>query len=350
MRAVVATDPGVAEVRDVPDPRPRSRPAEALVRVRSAGICGTDLKVLSGKVPAHRPVVLGHEVMGVVEVPAAGSEIPVGARVVIDPSLSCGACDVCERDLPHLCPRGGLMGRDRDGGFAELIAVPPARLHVLPDGISDADAVGVQMLSTVVHGQALLSPQLGQSALVVGLGATGLLHVRLLAARGVSPVIGVSRSAAKRALASQLGATVTATPDEALKAVATATAGRGVEIAVECVGQRDALVQTMTAAGPGSTVLIFGTIAPSADGMPTYDWYLKELTLKATRAARPRDFTAAVRAIRDGLVNPSTLITSTYALADAAAALDAAARPEQIKVTIAIGGAPADPTPVSRAR
>jgi threonine dehydrogenase-like Zn-dependent dehydrogenase len=337
MRAALATEPGRVEVRELLDPEPGGD--QSLVRIRKAGICGTDLKVLGGKVPSLRPVILGHELMGVVEIPAPGSALGKGTRVVIDPSSSCGTCYVCRRDLPHLCPNGGLMGRDSHGGFADLVAVPGHRLHPIPDAISDDDAVLVQMLTTCVHGQALLHPELGQSGLVIGLGSTGLLHVQLLAARGVAPIVAVSRSKAKRDLAEELGASVTATPDKALQAVAQATGGRGVEIAIECVGDRDALVQAMTATGPGGTVLIFGTIAPSADGvagLPTYDWYLKELTLANTRAARPRDFTASIRAISDGLVRPSSLITSTFPLEDAGDALAAAARPKEIKVTIEV--------------
>lgn len=228
------------------------------------------------------------------------------------------------------------MGRDFDGGFAGLAAAAPERLHVLPDQVSDADGVLVQMLTTCVHAQERLRPQLGQSGLVVGLGATGLLHVRLLAARGVMPVIGVSRSEVKRQLAAEFGATVTALPEEALDVVRDVTGGAGVDIAIEAVGRRDALVQAMTAAGPGGTVLIFGMITPAADGLPAYDWYLKELTLN-TRAARPRDYTSAIAAIRDGVVRPGSLITSTYPLDDTAAALAASARTDQIKVTLSIG-------------
>lgn len=95
MRALLATEPGVAEITELPDPQPASEPGHALVRVLRAGICGTDLKVLGGKVPSLRPVVLGHEVIGRVEIPAPGSPIPAGARVVIDPSLSCGESEVC---------------------------------------------------------------------------------------------------------------------------------------------------------------------------------------------------------------------------------------------------------------
>jgi L-iditol 2-dehydrogenase len=335
MRAAVVEGAGRFGVRDWAIPHPGGR---ALVRVVSGGICGTDLKIVRGDVPARVPVILGHEVVGRVEVPAPASLIPAGAMVVVDPSVSCGLCRVCRRDLPHLCPGGGLIGRDADGGFAELIAVPEARLHVLPPRMSAPDAVMLQVLSTCVHAQAQISPQLGQTGLVVGLGTAGLLHVQLLAARGVRPIVGVSRSAAKRALAAELGATSVAAPADALAVVAEVTDGCGADIAIECAGQTEALVQAMTAAGYGANVLIFGTIAPAANGMPTYEWYRKELRLLNTRAARPRDFTAAISAVGDGLVSPARLITSSYPLEEIEAAVAAAGRPDQIKVMLTVTG------------
>ena len=228
------------------------------------------------------------------------------------------------------------MGRDDDGGFADLVMVPDTRLHVLPAEMPAADAVLLQVLSTCVHAQSLLRPQLGQTALVVGLGTAGLLHVQLLAARGVRTIVAVSRSAAKRALAAELGATSVAAPDDALAVVAEVTDGCGADIAIECAGQTEALVQAMTAAGYGASVLIFGTIAPAADGMPTYEWYRKELTLLNPRAARPRDFTAAISAVRDGLVRPARLVTSSYPLDEIEAAVAAAARPGEIKVMLTV--------------
>jgi L-iditol 2-dehydrogenase len=333
MKAAVVHGPDQLAIEDLPAPEPGS---DALVRVHQAGICITDLKVLHASVPARQPVVLGHELMGRVEIAAPGSAIPAGARVVIDPSSACGYCPVCLRDLPHLCPGGGLMGRDLDGGFAELVPVPGHRLHALPDEISDADAVLLQMLSTCVHAQSRLAPQLGQSGLIVGLGAAGLLQVQLLAARGVAPLIGISESAAQRALGERLGATVTGTPAEAAAVVHDATGGLGADIGIECTGSRDALVQVMEAAALGGTVLIQATIPGSADQLPVYDWYLKELTILNTRAARPRDFTAAIRAVADGLVQPGQLISSSYPLAKLADALAAAARPQETKVTITV--------------
>jgi (R,R)-butanediol dehydrogenase/meso-butanediol dehydrogenase/diacetyl reductase len=334
MKALILRRPGEVAVARRPAPEPRGA---ALVRVRRAGVCGTDLAVAAGQVPTARlPLILGHELTGQVEVPAPGSAIPAGARVVVDPAQSCGTCEVCRQDLPHLCPHGGLMGRDTDGGFAELVAVPASRLHPLPDAVTDDDAVLVQVLSTCVHALDRVRLGLGQSGLVVGLGTTGLLHVRLLAAQGVSPVIGISRSAAKRALAQKLGATVTGTPAQALELVGDLTRGRGAGIAVECAGQPEALVQAMTAAAFGGTVLMFGTIHSSPGGLPVYDWYRKELTLVGTRAARPRDLTAAIQVIRDGLVRPSELVTSVYPLDAGPEALIAAAQPGQVKVVMAV--------------
>jgi L-iditol 2-dehydrogenase len=238
----------------------------------------------------------------------------------------------------HLCPSGGLIGRDEDGGFADLIAVPDDRLHVLPPGMSAADAVMMQVLSTCVHAQSLIRPRLGQAGLVVGLGTAGLLHVQLLAASGIRTIIGVSRSAAKRALALAVGATSVAAPADALALVAELTEDRGADIAIECAGHAETLIQTMQAAGYGASVLIFGTTAPAADGIPTYEWYRKELTLLNPRAARPRDFTAAISAVRDGLVSPARLITSSYRLEEIDAAVLAAGQPEQIKVMLTVAG------------
>jgi threonine dehydrogenase-like Zn-dependent dehydrogenase len=332
VKAAVLEGPGRLAVQERPGPLPAG---DALVRVLAVGLCGTDLKIVRGELPARLPVILGHEVVGRVEIPAPGSAIPAGCRVLVDPAVSCGVCEVCRRDLPHLCPNGGLMGRDFDGGLAELVAVPGQRLHPIPDGVSPADAMLLQVLSTCVHAQSQLHHRVGQSAVVVGLGAAGLLHVMLLAAAGLAPIIGISRSAAKRQLAVELGATSAAAPAEAPHLVSSLTGGRGADIAIECAGTAGTLRQAMHAAGAGGTVLIFGTAA-SADDLPVYDWYFKELTLLNSRAARPRDLSAAIRAVCDGRLRPGRLITARYPLLDAAAALNAAAQPEHIKVVITL--------------
>ena len=329
MRAVVVAAPGAAEVRTVPDPRPG---ADAVVRVERAGLCGTDLKIVSGAVPVRTPRILGHEIIGRVATAGAGRQVPVGTRVVVDPSVSCGRCRTCRRDLPHLCPHGALLGRDVDGGCAGYVTVAEDRLHPVPDDVSDEAAVLLQVLATCVHAHERLPGFPGRTAVVIGLGVAGFLHLQLLRAQGVEQVVAVTRSAAKHELATRLGATVTVAPDDAEAAVADLTGGLGADVTVECAGTPHTLRQAMLLAGPGGTVLAFGTTV-EADGMPTYQWYYKELTILNPRAARPRDFDRAIGLARHRL-RLAPLVSAVYPLDDAVEALAACADPARLKVVI----------------
>ncbi|HXZ71793.1 MAG TPA: alcohol dehydrogenase catalytic domain-containing protein, partial [Streptosporangiaceae bacterium] len=254
MRAALIEQPGIVTVREVPRPAVNGH---ALVRVAQAGLCGTDVKIASGQIPVHIPRVLGHEMTGSVVEPGPRGVVAAGSRVLVNPAVFCGYCDLCRRDRPQLCRNGALLGRDVDGCFAELVAVDEACLHPLPDGLPAGDAGLLQVLSTCVHAQSGLPA--AESAVVVGLGVSGLLHLQLLRERGVSTLVGVTRSAAKRELALRLGAGVVAVPGEADAAVAEATAGRGTDLAVECVGTQETLAQAMRLVGAGGTVLVFGT-------------------------------------------------------------------------------------------
>lgn len=307
------------------------------MRVGQAGICGTDLKIVAGAVPVATPRVLGHEMTGVVEVPGPSGRVPAGADVLVNPGMFCGRCDLCGRGLPNICRNGGLLGRDADGTFAELVAVDEKLLHPIPPGLGrDASAL-LQVLATCVRAQALLDahPRVrAASAVVVGLGVTGLLHVQLLRARGVPVIVGVTRSPAKRDLAARLGATAVVHPDHAARIVAEATNGRGADVAIECAGTPATAVMTIDLAGAGGTILQFGTIAPVADGMPTYQWYFKELTILNPRAQRPEDCDAAIGLAVRGQLDLASLVTSRFPLDQAAAAVRACADPAQLKVVL----------------
>jgi threonine dehydrogenase-like Zn-dependent dehydrogenase len=268
MRAVVLDQAGV-RVQKIRPPEPGER---ALVRVAQAGLCGTDLKIAAGEIPVARPRVLGHEMTGWLDRAGARGLLPAGTPVLVNPAVFCGHCELCRRDLPQLCTDGGLLGRDADGVFADLVAVDDACLHPLPAGLPSDGAALLQVLSTCVHAQSLLTVQPGDSAVVVGLGAAGLLHVQLLRDRGVAVIVGVTRSAAKRELARRFGASEAVGPEDAAEAVAVQTCGRGADLAIEAAGSQQTLVQAMRLAAPGGTVLVYGTTVPAADGLPTYDW------------------------------------------------------------------------------
>jgi threonine dehydrogenase-like Zn-dependent dehydrogenase len=318
--------------------RAAARPAaggRALVQVSQAGLCGTDLKIASGQIPVRMPRVMGHEMTGRVVEPGPRQIVPAGTPVLVNPAVFCGYCDLCRRDLPHLCRNGALLGRDVDGCFAEFVAVDEACLHPLPAGLPAAAAALLQVLSTCVHAQsALPAASATGSAVVVGLGVSGLLHLQLLRERGVRTLIGVTRSAAKRDLALRLGASAVAAPEEAARVVADATDGHGADVSVECVGQQETLAQAMRLTGAGGTVLVFGTTAPAADGLPTYQWYLRELTILNPRAARPRDCDAAIALAASGRLELAALVTARFPLAQVSRALAACADPGQLKVVL----------------
>ena len=337
MRAAVLDRPGQVSVRHIDPPVPGER---ALVRVAQAGLCGTDLKIAAGEIPVALPRVLGHEMTGWVERAGAHGLVPEGTPVLVNPALFCGHCGLCRRDLPQLCRRGGLLGRDTDGVFADLVAVDEAALHPLPPGLPSAGAALLQVLSTCVHAQSLLTVRPDDSAVVVGLGVSGLLHVQLLRDRGVPVIVGVTRSAAKRELALRFGATAAAGPEDAAEAVAAQTGGQGADLAIETAGHQHALGQAMRLAAPGGTVLVYGTTVPSADGLPTYDWYVKELTIRNTRAARPRDCDLAIRLYADRRVDLAPLVTARVPVEQAARALAAGAEPGQLKVILDVARQP----------
>jgi threonine dehydrogenase-like Zn-dependent dehydrogenase len=235
-----------------------------------------------------------------------------------------------------LCRSGALLGRDVDGCFAEFVAVDEACLHPIPASVPAAQAALLQVISTCVHAQDRLRASPGASAVVVGLGVSGLLHIQLLRARGVETIIGITRSGWKRDLALRFGASHVAAPEDAQQVVADATGGRGAEIAIESAGTQQTLAQAMRLAGAGGTVLVFGTTLPAADGMPTYEWYMKELTILNPRAARPRDCDLAIRLCAERRLDLAPLVTARFPLEQASQALDACRDAAQLKIVLDI--------------
>ena len=331
MIVVGAGGPGKLQVRDVPAPIGNGR---ALVRLERAGICGTDLKILDGAMPVAYPVIMGHEMVGVVSRTGFQGRLPSGTRVLVNPGIHCRNCYLCDTDRPHLCRHGGLLGRDMDGVFAELIALEEHFLHVVPDVI-DPDASGLlQVLGTVVHSQQTVAVMPGSVAVVIGLGVSGLLHLQLLRAGGVDRVIGVTRSAWKLDLATRLGALAVATPEDAAGVVADVSGGRGADLVVEAVGTGSTVAQAIELCGSGGEVIVYGTVTGEGGPMPYYQLYFKEITLRYPRAARPEDYDRAIALAASGRIRLDPLVTASFPLENAPDALAAARSGEHLKVLL----------------
>ncbi|MBI4255475.1 MAG: zinc-binding dehydrogenase, partial [Candidatus Rokubacteria bacterium] len=307
MRANVLEAPGRIALRKIADPVPRE--GEVLVRVSHTGVCGTDVKIFNGSIPGRYPLVMGHETVGEV--------VGDGTRVLIDPTLSCGRCFYCEKGQTYLCLAGALMGRDVDGGFAELVAAPAKNCYGLPDAIDAAHAPLIQVLTTVHHAQTLAEIGAGDTVVILGLGVTGQLHVQLAKARGAGRVIAVSRNAEKRRLAETTGADVAADHgEEARRAIFEATGGLGADVVIESVGQVSMLAQAIDLVRAAGRIVPYGIYAEREAQLPFYQLYFKELRIINSRAAEARDFPASIALVRDGKVRLAPLISDLMPFTD----------------------------------
>ena len=259
---------------------------------------------------------MGHEMIGEVVESGSGAFRP-GDRVIVDPQLFCGDCFHCRIGETHLCPNGMLLGRDINGGFADYVTAPANHVFPLPDSVSSRTAPLIQVLTTCLHSQSLINISPGESAVVLGLGVTGQLHVQLAKARGANPVIGVTRSAAKRELALQLGADLTFPGgQEAIQNVREATGGRGADVVIETTGMLPVVADAIHMARSGGRILLFGILTATEGALPFYDLYFKELTLIGGRVAKSEDYTSSIDLVQRGIVRLEPLISDVLPLAD----------------------------------
>ena len=308
MKAMVLKAPRELVLDEVS--RPGTGAGQVLIRVTHSGICGTDLKIYSGAIPVKYPRIMGHEMIGEVAEGTGDSAFQPGDRVIVDPELFCGACFHCRIGQTHLCPNGMLLGRDANGGFAEYVTAPASHVFRLPDSIDSRTAPLIQVLTTCLHAQRLANIVPGESVVVLGLGVTGQLHVQLARARGASPVIGITRSPAKRELAQKLGADVTlASGEGTIQKVLDATDGRGADLIIESTGAIASLADAIHMARSGGRLLLFGIITATEGALPFYQLYFKELALINARVAKSEDYPDSIDLVQRGTIKLEPLVS-----------------------------------------
>ena len=316
---MVLTGPGTLVAEDVPAPRQEGN--DILIRVTHSGICGTDYKIYKGAIPVAYPRIMGHEMVGEV-IGGQSATVHPGDRVIVDPELYCGSCFHCRIGQTHLCPKGSLLGRDANGGFAEFLSAPASQVFPLPANVGQQNAPLIQVLTTCLHAQRQVDIFAGEYVVVLGLGVTGQLHVQLAKARGAT-VIGVTRSADKRALAGRLGADITIPggPD-AVAQVREATEGRGPDVVIETTGAVSQLASAIHMVRSGGRILMYGIITAKEGALPFYDLYFKELRLINARVAKAEDYPGAIGLVQRGLVTLDPIVSDVLPLADLTSAID----------------------------
>lgn len=294
MRAVVVERPGQFSVRGV-DP-PRAGPGEVVVEVRACGLCGTDVHIARGEFPpSPYPLIPGHEFAGVVVVEAsAGPQAPrVASRVVVDPTLACGACDPCREGHPNLCTNWGAIGDTTASGLAERVAVPARLCYQVPDGLSWGEAALIEPLSCAVWAMRRLRADPGYRALVLGGGTMGLRLSQLLLRFGAASVAVVEPNADRREVALELGVTAALPPgdEERLGAVAR----DGFDVVADATGLASVIQEGLGRVRRGGTFMVFGVAPKEAQAwFRPFDIYNRDLTVVGSMAVN-QTFGAAVR-------------------------------------------------------
>lgn len=337
MRAAVCRAAGRVVIEEVPRPVPGA--GEVLVRVRSCGICGSDLHWYHGELTVPH-VCPGHEIAGeVADVGAGVTALAAGDPVTVEGIASCGGCEACTRGDYHLCPRLGIVGVTIPGGFADYLVMPARHCFRVPAGVPFPTAALCEPLAVAVHGVRLAGLEIGQRVAVLGAGTIGLMAVVAARAGGAGEIIVTARRPHQRAAALALGADRVLDENDVEGVLVEAPA----DLVVETVGgAAGTLHAAVSASRPGGAVCVLGVFT----GSPTFPAVLallKEVRILPSfvysRAGARADFDVALDILRHrGGTIGDTVVTHRLPLTDVDAGFRIAADKTtgSIKVSIEV--------------
>ena len=331
MKAVRLVQPGSPlELRDVPLSQPA--PGEVLVRVRAAGICHSDAHYRAGKSQVHPlPLTLGHEVAGVIEALGDGvANFCPGDRVCLHYLATCGHCEWCARDNEQFCATGQMIGKYRDGGYAEFIASPARSVFRLPNEIPFTHGA-IMMCSSATSLHALNKARLkvGESVAVFGVGGLGISAIQLAKALGAGDVFAVDIQPGKLDLARRLGAIpINARETEPVAALREHTHGRGVNVALELIGLPLTMQQAVRSLAIQGRAALAGITEKTFDVSPYHELINREAEIIGVSDHLASEISPLLDFARTGKLKFANVVTRTVPL-DAAAINDTLDRLEK---------------------
>jgi 2-desacetyl-2-hydroxyethyl bacteriochlorophyllide A dehydrogenase len=308
------------ELHDVPRPQPG--PRDVLVRVMAAGICHSDAHYRAGKSRVHPlPLTLGHEVAGIVE--ACGGEVKqfrAGDRVCIHYLATCGQCRYCRDHTEQFCASGQMIGKYRDGGFAEFIAMPEPSVCKLPDEIPfEHGAIMMCSSATSLHAlnKARLRP--GETVVVFGIGGLGISAIQIAKALGARDVFAVDIQPAKLQRAQEFGAiAINAKLADAVEQIRERTDGRGVDVALELIGLPLTMQQAVRSLANMGRAALAGITEKNFDISPYHELINREAEVIGVSDHLATEIPVLLEMARSGKLNLSRVVTRTVPLEAAA--------------------------------
>ena len=322
MKAVLFQKPWEAACIDVPKPRPS--PGQALIRIVSAGICGSDIGAYRGtNALVSYPRIIGHELAGVVEqVPednAAG--IKPGDRVVVNPYVYCGHCYPCSLGRTNCCTDLKCLGVHIDGGMAEYVCHPADMLIPLPDSVPWDIAPIAEPLVIALHGLHRGALKAGEHVAIIGAGPIGLLAAMAAKALGATPIL-LDVVDARLEFARNCGIpfTINTLREDAAARIAEITGGRMAELFCECSGANAAIRSTLELVSSAGRITL--TCWPAGETpLPTAVITRKEVDIRGARTAMTHEFADSLAMIANGSVDVRKILTKTISIDEAPATI-----------------------------
>ena len=308
----------IGDIRLVEEPIPSPRPDEALIRVTTVGLCGSDLHWFSeagiGDALLKKPLVLGHEFAGMTE---------SGHRVAVDPAIPCNICEPCKAGNPNLCTDLRFAGHgEEDGGLREWITWPKRCLHSIPDSLSASDGCILEPLGIAIHAVDLGKVRTGMRVGVFGCGPIGLLIIQTARAAGAVDVLVTEPLPHRMAAAQKLGANPWFPGEE-------------VDVAFECAGANEAVEDALLAVKPGGRVVLVGIPKDDRTLFTASVARRKGLTILLVRRMK-FTYPRAIKLMQSGKVDAQALITHKFSLEKIGQAFVSAQRREGLKVVVQV--------------
>jgi propanol-preferring alcohol dehydrogenase len=300
-----------------------------LIRVAAAGICHSDAHYRAGISQIDSlPVTLGHEVAGRVEkVGAQVANVAAGDCVCVHYLVTCGCCDFCKRGQEQFCRNVQMIGKDRDGGYAEFIKIPARNAVVLPDEISfEVGAIMMRSSATALHAFNKARFKAAESIAIFGFGGLGFSALHLARAFDCANVYVVEINPAKLALAASMGAVaIDARSGDPVEQIKEATAGRGVDVALELIGSAKTMRQAVLCLGPLGRAALVGLTAESMSIHPYTELINKEVEIIGVSDHLATELPALIEFARSGKLRfpPDALRVVDLDAGQVNAALDA---------------------------
>lgn len=322
MKAVRIIRPG--ELRVVDEAKPETdRENNVLIRMKAAGICGSDLGIYHGSnAAATYPRIIGHENVGVVEEVRAGvTRVKVGDRVIVDQVNACGRCYACRKGRPNVCGSLKVRGVHIDGGYRQWMAVPEEQCYLLPDGISDVDAIMIEPLTIAIQGCSRAELCEEDTLLLIGAGALGSSILKIASLRCKNIIVAdISEEKLREAREKGAAWTINTAREELEPRVREITGGYGATVSIDAACAGDSLMSALKCTGNAGRVITMGF---SAADTPVNQFLItsKELDVRGSRLQNRR-FGEAIELLKEGKVSLEGAVSHTFRLSDAKEAFE----------------------------